>query len=136
VVSPRYLHSDATKYYFWVCKDAFDQAVYAEFVAGCTMDHVLPFLIHSWQRLSLPEYVRFDNGKPFYGWGRWPRSLNRVIRITLRLGVQPVFIPEVQPQCNGSVESFNGWLQPLLSKCHCRYEFLSDRIVCLNSSYN
>lgn len=113
-VGPRYLSGSSTKYYFLVCKDAFDQAVYAEFVAGCNMDHVLPFLIHAWQRLGLPEHVQFDNGKPFYGWGRWPRSLNRVIRLALRLGVQPVFIPEAQPQRNGSVEHFNGWFQPLL----------------------
>jgi hypothetical protein len=32
----------------------------------------------------------------------------------LRLGIQPVFIPEAQPQRNGSVENFNGWFQPLL----------------------
>ena len=114
VVGPRFLSGDSTKYYFVVCKDAFDQAVYAEFVAGSSMEHVLPFLIHAWQRLGLPEHVQFDNGQPFYGWGRWPRSLNRVIRLTLRLGVQPVFIPEAQPQRNGSVENFNGWFQPLL----------------------
>lgn len=114
VVGPRYLRGDSTKYYFLVCKDAFNQAVYAEFVAGCTMGQVLTFLMHAWQRLGLPEHAQFDNGKQFYGWGRWPRSLNRVIRLALRLGVQPVFIPEAQPQRNGSVENFNGWFQPLL----------------------
>jgi hypothetical protein len=114
MVGPRYLSGDSTKYYFLVCKDAFDQAVYAEFVSDSNMDQVLTFLIHAWQHLGLPHYVQFDNGKSFYGWGRWPRSLNRVIRLALRLGVQPVFIPEAQPQWNGSVEHFNGWFQPLL----------------------
>ena len=114
LVRPRYLTGQKTKYYFFVCKDAFDQSVYAEFHAGNAMDQVLPFLIHAWQRLGLPQYVQFDNGRQFYGSGRWARSLNRVIRLTLRLGVHPVFIPEAQPERNGSVENFNGWFQPLL----------------------
>jgi transposase InsO family protein len=114
LVGPRYLTGDKTKYYFLVCKDIFDQSVYAEFQAGCSMEQVLPFLVHAWQRLGLPQFVQFDNGKEFYGWGRWPRSLNRVIRLALRLEIQPVFIPEASPQRNGSVENFNHWFQPLL----------------------
>jgi len=114
IVGPRYLTGDKTKYYFLICKDAFDQSVYAEFQAGGAMEQVLPFLVHAWQVLGIPQFVQFDNGKAFYGWGRWPRSLNRVIRLALRLDVQPVFIPEASPQRNGSVENFNHWFQPLL----------------------
>lgn len=114
IVGPRYLTGDKTKYYFLVCKDAFDQSVYAEFQAAGSMEQVLPFLVHAWQVLGLPQFVQFDNGKTFYGWGRWPRSLNRVIRLALRLEVQPVFIPQASPQRNGSVENFNHWFQPLL----------------------
>ena len=114
LVVPRYLVGDRTKYYFYVCKDAFDQAVYAEFQAGNAMDQVLPFLVRAWQRLGLPQYAQFDNGRQFYAPGLYPRSLNRVIRLVLRVAVQPVFIPEAQPAHNGSVENFNGWFQPLL----------------------
>jgi hypothetical protein len=35
----------------------------------------------------------------------------RVIRLSLRFGVGPVFIPAGEPQCNASVENFNGWFQ-------------------------
>ncbi len=114
LVGPRYLTGDKTKYYFYICKDAFDQAVYVEFHAGNKMEQVLLFLVHAWQRLGLPQQVQFDNGRQFYAPGRYERSLNRVIRLALRLGVQPVFIPEAQPARNGSVENFNGWFQPLL----------------------
>jgi len=110
LVGPRYLSGNKTKYYFYLCKDAFDQAVYAEFHAGNDMDQVLTFLIHAWQCLGLPRMVQFDNGRQFYGPGRYARSLNRVIR----LDVEPVFIPEANPERNGSVENFNGWFQPLL----------------------
>jgi putative transposase len=74
----------------------------------------MPFLIRAWQPLGLPQYVQFDNGRAFYGWGRWPRSLNRLLRLVLRLRVHPVFLPEARPPRNGAVENFNGWFQPLL----------------------
>jgi transposase InsO family protein len=113
-VGPRYLTVDKIKYYFFICKDAFDQAVYVEFHAGNAAELVLSFLIAAWQHLGLPQQVQFDNGRQFYAPGRYARSPNRVIRLALRLGVQPVFIPEGQPARNGSVENFNGWFQPLL----------------------
>ena len=37
-----------------------------------------------------------------------------MIRLCLRYGVSPVFIPEGEPQFNGSAENFNGWFQPRL----------------------
>jgi putative transposase len=114
LVGPRYLQGDRTKYYFYVCKDAFDQQIYIEFWAGNSMDTVLQFLLRAWQHMGLPQQVQFDNGRQFYAPGRYPRSVNRVIRLVLRLGIQPVFIPEAQPQRNGAVENFNGWFQPLL----------------------
>jgi putative transposase len=116
VVGPRYLKGDKTRYYFLACKDVFDQAVYLELVKGRSMDGVLTFLIHAWQHLGLPEMVQFDNGREFCGFGRPARSLSRVIRLCLRLEIEPVFIPPGKPQRNGSVENFNGWFQPLLLK--------------------
>ena len=114
LVGPRYLQDDPTKYYFYICKDAFDQQIYVEFWAGNSMDTVLNFLVRAWQRMGLPQHAQFDNGRQFYSPGRYSRSINRVIRFCLRLGIQPIFIPEAQPQRNGSVENFNGWFQPLL----------------------
>ncbi len=51
------------------------------------------------------------------GWGPAARTLSRVIRLCLRFGVSPVFIPEGEPQFNGSTENFNGWFQePLFQR--------------------
>jgi putative transposase len=47
LVGPRYLNKDKTKYYFYICKDAFDQQVYIEFWAGNSMETVLNFLVHA-----------------------------------------------------------------------------------------
>lgn len=115
-VGPRYLKGDKTRYYFLVCKDVFDQAVYLELVKGRSMDRVLTFLSHAWQHLGLPEMVQLDNGREFCGFGYAARHLSRVIRLCLRLEVEPIFIPPGKPQRNGSVENFNGWFQPVLLK--------------------
>ncbi len=116
VVGPRYLKGDKTRYYFLVCKDVFDQAVYIEFVASRSSDTVLAFLTHAWQSLGLPDMVQFDNGREFCGWGASARYLSRVIRFCLRLEIEVLFIPEGRPYYNGAVEQFNGWFQPLLLK--------------------
>jgi transposase InsO family protein len=115
-VGPRYLKDDKSRYYFLVCKDVFDQAVYLELVKGRSMDGILAFLIRAWQHLGLPEMVQFDNGREFCGFGCSARHLSRVIRLCLRLEIEPVFIPPGKPQRNGSVENFNGWFQPALLK--------------------
>lgn len=114
VVGPRYLTGDSTRYYFLVCKDVFDQSIYLEFVDSRRMDVALDFLVRAWQQLGLPEKVQFDNSREFCGFGHAARYLSRVIRLCLRLGIEPVFIPKGKPQRNGSVENFNGWFQPLL----------------------
>src|SRR5258707_8240081 len=81
------------------------------------MDEVLGFLGECWKDLGLPEQVQFDNARELAGWGPAARTLSRVIRLCLRFGVSPVFIPEREPQCNGSVENFNGWFQePLFQR--------------------
>ena len=43
-----------------------------------------------------------------------------MIRLCLRFGVSPVFIPEGEPQFNGSAENFNGWFQAPLFQHPCR----------------
>jgi transposase InsO family protein len=113
-VGPRYLKGDRTRYYFLVCRDIYDQAVYMALVDSRSTDTVLAFLVRAWQKLGIPEMVQFDNGREFCGWGKAARGLGRVIRLSLRLDVEVFFIPEGMPCYNGSVEQFNGWFQPLL----------------------
>jgi hypothetical protein len=43
-----------------------------------------------------------------------------VIRLCLRPGVGPVFLPEGEPQRGGSVENFNGWFQEPLLQRRCK----------------
>lgn len=114
LVGPRYLTGSAVRYYVLVYKDTYDQAVFLDFQPEPDLDALLAFLVRAWQHLGLPRYLQVDNGRLFEGTGRWAGSLNRFIRLTLLVGVTPVFIPEGEPCHNGSVENFNGWFQERL----------------------
>jgi len=117
LVGPIYLKGSGHRYYIWVGKDAFDGAVCLRLADSRSMDEVLAFLGECWKDLGRPEQVQFDNARELAGWGPAARTLSRVIRLCLRFGVSPVFIPAGEPQFNGSVENFNGWFQePLLQR--------------------
>lgn len=79
--------------------------------------HTLDALWATWLRLGLPHYQQFDNEMVFYGSPTHPRGMGQVIRLCLRYGVEPCFIPLREPWRNGVVEKFNHhWLQDVLNK--------------------
>src|SRR3954463_4827272 len=114
LVGPIYLQGSGHRYYIWTGKDVFDGAVCLRLAYSRRMDEVLWFLGECWKDLGRPEQVQLDNARELAGWGPAARTLSRVIRLCLRFGVGPVFIPAGEPQFNGSVENFNGWFQPRL----------------------
>src|SRR3954468_21794165 len=114
LVGPVYLKGSGHRSYIWVGKDAFDGAVCLRLADSRRMDEVLGFLGECWKDLGRPEQVQLDNARELAGWGPGARTLSRVIRLCLRFGISPVFIPAGEPEYNGSVENFNGWFQPRL----------------------
>jgi len=118
LVGPVYLKGRKHRYYIWVGKDVFDGAVCLRLADSRRMGEVLWFLGECWKDLGRPEQMQLDNARELAGWGPAARTLSRVIRLCLRFGVSPVFIPEGEPQFNGSVENFNGWFQEPLFQRH------------------
>src|SRR5262249_46021316 len=117
LVGPIYLKGSGHRYYIWVAKDVFDGAVCLRLATSRRMNEVLGFLGESWKDLGRPAQVQLDNARELAGWGPAARTLSRVIRLCLRFGVSPVFIPKGEPWFNGGVEHFNGWFQePLLQR--------------------
>jgi putative transposase len=117
LVGPIYLKGRRHRYYIWIGKDVFDGAVCLRLASSRRMEEVLWFLGECWKDLGRPEQVQVDNARERAGWGPAARTLSRVIRLCLRFSVSPVFIPAGEPQCNGSVENFNGWFQePLFQR--------------------
>jgi transposase InsO family protein len=114
LVGPLYLKGKRQRYYILVCKDVFDGAVCLKLSRSRKMDAFLAFLGDCWKTLGRPAQVQFDNARELVGWGPAARYLSRVIRLCLRFGVEPIFIPPRRPQYQGSVENFNSWFQPQL----------------------
>ncbi len=114
VVGPLYLQGRRQRYYILVCKDVFDGAICLKMSRSRKMDEVLTFLGECWKTLGRPKQIQFDNARELVGWGAAARYLSRVIRLCLRFGIEPIFIPPKRPQYNGAIENFNGWFQPRL----------------------
>ncbi len=137
LVGPVYLKGRRHRYYIWICKDVFDGAVCLRLAESRRMDEVLWFLGECWKDLGRPEQVQLDNARELSGWGPAARSLCRVIRLCLRYGVGPVFIPVGEPQFNGSVENFNGWFQePLFQRRFTRPGDLRRELARLQEAVN
>jgi hypothetical protein len=84
-----------------------------------------------------PEQVQFDNARELCGWGPAARTLSRVIRLCLRYGARPVFIPAGEPPLNGGVENFNGWFQePLFQQRFRRPGALRRELARLQEAVN
>lgn len=64
---------------------------------------VLEALHALWLRHGVPRRIQFDNGGPFAA----PTGLGEVVRVCLRQGAVPVFIPPREPWRNGTIERFN-----------------------------
>jgi len=118
LVGPIYLKGQKQRYYIFICKDVFDGAVCLQLGRSRKIEAVLEFLGDCWKALGRPKQMQFDNAREYLGWGPAARYLSRMIRLCLRFEVEPIFIPPARPQHNGSVENFNGWLQPRLFQRH------------------
>jgi hypothetical protein len=88
-----------------VGKDAFHGAVCLQLAGSRRITEVLWFLGECQKDLGIPERAQVDNARKPCGWGTAARPLSRVIRLFLRFGVGPAFIPKNEQQCNGGVEN-------------------------------
>lgn len=106
IVGPRYLKSDG-RFYSGNIVDAYDRRCCVNPRRRQTRIDIASALIRSWQILGIPKHLQMDNMLPTQGSHRHPHSFGLVIRLCLKLGIQPVFIPISEPWRNGIVERFN-----------------------------
>jgi hypothetical protein len=79
--------------------------------APVTSQLAVAALLEHWREVGLPGFVQFDNDMIFQGTHRYPDALGRVIRLSLSLGVVPVFVPPNEMGFQAMIESYNGWWQ-------------------------
>lgn len=105
VVGPRYLKTDG-RFYSANIIDAYDHRCCINPICRQTKTDICDALVRSWQNLGIPNYLQMDNKLPGRGSNRYPHSFGLVIRLCLKLDIQPVFIPLKEPWRNGIVERF------------------------------
>ena len=111
---PFYLKDHSHKYYLVALRDKMSKKTALRALANKSMDAILDFLADAWQKMGCPKRLKMDNCLDFRGSNRHPRSLSKLMRVCLDLGVQPVFIPIREPWRNGVVENLNGLLDRFL----------------------
>jgi IS30 family transposase len=113
---PFYLKDSSQKYYLIVLRDVFGKKVALQVLKEKEMEQIIDFLVATWQKIGLPEFLQMDNGLEFRGSNAYPRSLSRLMRVCLDVKVQPAFIPKSEPWRNGVIENLNSLIQRLFLK--------------------
>jgi putative transposase len=129
VVGPRYLKSDGSFYSANII-DAYDRRCSVNPMRGQTRIDITNALIRSWQTIGIPIYLQMDNKLPAHGSNHYPHSFGLVIRLCLKLGIQPIFIPIKEPWRNGIVEHF----QNVFDKMFFRAQYFSNFLYLLQQS--
>lgn len=63
---------------------------------------------HTWKTLGIPRFLQLDNDAAFCGGYKAPRVFGQFVRLCLYFGIELVFLPVAEPECNGEVERLNG----------------------------
>ena len=62
----------------------------------------------TWKTLGIPRFLQLDNDAAFCGGYKAPRIFGQFVRLCLYLGIELIFLPVAEPECNGEVEELNG----------------------------
>jgi len=105
ILGPRYLRHDG-RFYAVNIIDAFDRRCSVNPSRRQTRLDAIRALIRCWQVMGKPTYLQMDNKLPLRTPARHPRSFSMIIRLCLKLEIQPLFIPISEPWRNGIIEHF------------------------------
>jgi hypothetical protein len=86
--------------------DVYSNDAYSTSHAAKTAAAACEHLLQAWQQLGVPDVAQFDNESAFSG-GNHPWVLGKVVRLCLYMGIEVLFIPLREADCNSPVETFN-----------------------------
>lgn len=69
---------------------------------------VMGHCLATWKTLGIPDFLQLDNDAAFCGGYKAPRVFGQFVRVCLYVGIELIFLPVAEPECNGEVEEFNG----------------------------
>jgi transposase InsO family protein len=118
IVGPRFIKNDG-RFYSFNLMDVATHRVKINPIRSKEDHVVVAALLRSWRKLGLPDFLQLDNALYYWGSRRHPHSFGLLIKVCLRLGVEPVFIPVGEPWRNGKIERF----QDVFDKMFFRSQF-------------
>jgi hypothetical protein len=76
-------------------------------------------VLQGWKTLGIPQFLQTDNDAIFCGGYKVRRVFGSFTRLCLCLGIELIFLPFEEPQCNSAVEQLNGlWGGPAFWQRH------------------
>ena len=103
----RYLE-DGPKVYAFHTLNLRTRACAQTIAADKSSDTVIRHGLHTWKTLGIPHFLQLDNDAAFCGGYKAPRIFGQFVRLCLYLGIELIFLPVAEPECNGEVEELNG----------------------------
>jgi transposase len=122
----RYLE-DGPKVYAFHSLNLRTRACSQTIAADKSSETVIAHVLTSWKTLGIPRFLQLDNDAAFCGGYKAPRVFGRFVRLCLYVGIELIFLPVAEPECNGEVEELNGlWAHAFWERQH----FASFARVC------
>ena len=103
----RYIE-DGPKVYAFHTLNLRTRACAQTIAADKSSDTVVRHCLHTWKTLGIPQFLQLDNDAAFCGGYKAPRVFGQFVRLCLSLGIELIFLPMAEPECNGEVEELNG----------------------------
>ena len=103
----RYLE-DGPKVYAFHSLNLRTRACSQTIAADKSSETVIAHILESWKTLGIPCFLQLDNDAAFCGGYKAPRVFGRFVRLCLYVGIELIFLPVAEPECNGEVEELNG----------------------------
>jgi hypothetical protein len=103
----RYLE-DGCKVYAFHTLNLHTRACAQTIAADKSSQTVIRHAFHTWKTLGIPHFLQLDNDAAFCGGYKVPRIFGQFVRLCLYVGIELIFLPVAEPECNGEVEELNG----------------------------
>jgi putative transposase len=114
----RYLEGGAKVYAFHTL-NLHTRACAQTIAADKTTATVIQHALQAWKSLGIPTFLQLDNDAAFNGGYKVPRVFGQFVRLVLYVGIELIFLPVGEPECNGDIEQFNRlWAHAFFERQH------------------
>ena len=102
----RYL-ADGVKVYAFHTLDLTSRAAHQTISPNKASATIRTHALDTWKALGIPDFLQLDNDGVFNGGYKVQRVIGQFVRLCLAAGVELIFLPFGEAECNGDIESFN-----------------------------